>query len=677
MKRMRTLSYGLLGLLLAGCQSENLLPESVAVNGEENILFTVSAPEVMQVSRATLGPDSNSALGGLSNVDFSEFDLRYQLAVYRVDGEGDNISYTQVIVPQTKIVSDGYEPVTYALRLTPERNYKVVVWADFVREGETDDLHYDTSDFGNIRLADLPLQWEINDESRDAYFGNLDVTVANNTLPVMELKLKRPFAKLRVVTTDWNYGGLGEELPDKVEVTYYGCKRFLALNALNGETTSMDLPDTESAVYTASFDKTKKDYAQGYDKSENNRTLVVDYLLADAEQTPVHLKLTAKNGETIVARQDLKTSIPIQRNWLTTIIGNALTVGGQFNVIIDDSFTNEWIVGEEWWKASGFTPVEPTYDASTNTYMINNREEFMWLPDHIDEMLDAHPGFTLRIGDNIDMSGVEWKPIYPNSSARTYTVDGQGFTLRNFSMSGKYGAIYEYKLGSWVIGRYEAYTGIWGKFDGIMRNINFENITINGLANNKVHYDVDGNQIDHSQEYAYFAGIIGYTGGNQWSMDSKFENVHAKHVSIKSSKTPSQNLGGLIGWMGSGGGDPGNRVAALKNCSAEDIHLSGYQAGGLIGQILGDRGVSLDNCYTNDVYIRYNYISASSGFIGNIGDGGITISWSAHVEINNCTVGENVQYIKDSTGEMYDYIPDSQFYGHKNDVDVVTITPEP
>ena len=127
----------------------------------------------------------------------------------------------------------------------------------------------------------------------------------------------------------------------------------------------------------------------------------------------------------------------------------------------------------------------------------------------------------------------------------------------------------------------------------------------------------------------------------------------------------------------SGGGSAGNRVAALKNCSATDVHLTGYQAGGLVGQVLGDRGVSFDDCQTENVYIRYSSISSSSGFIGNIGDGGINISWSAAIEINNCNPAQNVYYINDRTGEPNTtYKPQSPFYGHKNSVDVVTITPE-
>lgn len=678
MKKIGNAMYGLFGLFgafaLAGCQNETLPADGVAADGEGNVMFTLSAPEAMETTRATLGANSNSALGGLTNVDFSQYDLRYQLAVYRVDGTGADATYTQVVAPQVKIVADGYEPVTYTLRLTPNRSYRAVAWADFVREGQTEDLYYDTSDFENIHQANLPLQYVINEESKDAYFGSKDVKVGNTDTPATSFELKRPFAKLRVVTTDWNYGGLGEEMPDKVEVTYYNCKRFLALNALTGEATSTDLADTDGTIYTATLNKDEKAYALGYDKTDNNRTIVVDYLMASDEQTPIHMKFTAKNGETVIATQDLNTQIPIQRNWLTTIIGNALTVGSQFDISINDKFTNDWTVGEEWWRSSGVQPQEPVYDATTKTYIINTKEEFMWLPDHIDEMrTNAGGNFTLDIRNDIDMSGVEWKPIYPAGSAREYTVNGNGHTLRNFSMNGKYGAIYVYSaLGGLIKLEYEAYTGIWGKFDGVMKDINFENITINGLANDKVHYDTDGNPIDHSKEYAYFAGIVGYTGGNQWSMSSKFINVHAKHVYIDSSAS-SQNLGGLVGWVGSGGGGVGSRSISFENCSTEDIHLRGYQAGGLVGQILGDRGAQFINCKTEDIYIRYNSISQSSGFIGNIGDGGLRISFIAAIEINNCTPATHVEYIKDSTGELVNYTPQSPYYGHKNDLDVITI----
>lgn len=659
MNKVRNLVIGL-GLLVAACQSDDLFTDEMVGDGDGNVSFTVSAPEML-ASRATLGENSNSALGGVTNVNTEEYDLRYQLAVYRID----NGDYVEAISPQMKIV-DGYEPVTYSLRLTPNRNYQVVVWADFVREGETEDLHYNTSDFRNIHVPELPDKYVLNDESKDAYFTTVNVPVENDAVSE-DLVLKRPFAKVRVVTTDWNYGNL--EMPDNFKVTYYGCKRFVNLDPVLGVSSYDELGDAGLSGFTATIDKAEKDYAQGYDASEGNRTVIVDYLMTDLEeQTPIHMTIEALDGETLIASHDLSTDIPIQRNWLTTIIGNVLTTGSEFNITIDEGFENEWIEGEEWWRSSEWTPKEPAYDAATNTYAIYTKEEFMWLPDHIEEMIASHPGFTLSIRGDIDMSGVEWKPIYM-SGEDAYTVEGNGHTLRNFSMNGKFGAVYVYSaLGGLIRLEFNAYTGVWGKFQGTMKDLTFENIIINGLADDEVHYDVDGNPIDHSEEYAYFAGCIGYTGQN-WSTKVNLTNVHARHVQIKASDgLTTQNIGGLVGWIGVGGGD-----TWLENCSAEDIHITGYQAGGLVGQLVGGRGCKFTNCWTEDVEVRMTSSLYASGFIGSINNG-------AGSTLVDCKAPTRVVYLDDKTGEVKTnyrgepYEPENEFYGSCGGTDIVIET---
>ncbi|WP_274958190.1 DUF6562 domain-containing protein [Millionella massiliensis] len=684
MKKLTNLMLGCLaGIALAACSQK---PDQPGLNPDgEMVRIQLEAPEALQLTRSI--PGTNSAQGGLTNVDWSQYDLRYLLAVYSADG-------SELLTRQSKTY-DTYSSAVFELRLTPNNSYKFVAWADFVAEGEDEDLHYNTTDLANITLKSYEdgRQNQINDESRDAYFAT---KVINVTQTFDEpLTLKRPFAKIRIVTTDWEGDNKGVVKPDNFKVTYHDCTRFAGFNALTGDAIGETTADG-TTVYTATLatdGANGKFYEGGYDASANNRTLLVDYLIAAPDQQAIHFNLEMLNGTTPIGSspRDFTTEIPIQRNYLTTILGNLLSVGGTMQISIDESFTNEWIEGEEWWNSQSITPKEPAYDEATKTYTINTREEFAWLPDHITEMVATKvnenwvsKGVTFQLMNDIDMSGVEWKPIYPAGSALTYTFEGNGHTLRNFSMSGAFGAIYEYTLWGFVVGRYEAYTGVWGKFDGIMRNLTFENITINGLAHADFPVkDVNGEPVDHNKEYAYFAGCIGYTGGNHWSMDSKFENVHAKHVQIKSSAS-SQNLGGLVGWVGSGGGSTGNRVAAFKDCSATDIHMSGYQAGGLVGQVLGDRGVSFDNCKTEDIYIRYSSIMSSSGFIGNIGDGGINISWYATIEINNCTPAQHVYYINDRTGEPNTtYQPQSPYYGHKNlkgnaefpDGDKVVITP--
>ena len=172
-------------------------------------------------------------------------------------------------------------------------------------------------------------------------------------------------------------------------------------------------------IYTGSIDKSQKDYALGYDKSENNRTLTVDYLMTDAtEQTPIHFKFEALDGTSLISSHDLKTDIPIQRNWLTTVMGNILTTDAQLIISIDENFENDWIDAEEWWNPAVIVPKEPAYDESTRTYHIYTREEFAWLPDNILDMITKKDesgksvNVTILLENDIDMSGVEWKPIY-------------------------------------------------------------------------------------------------------------------------------------------------------------------------------------------------------------------------------------------------------------------------
>lgn len=659
MKKVNVCMLGL-GLLMAACQSE-WPADGVVPEGEGNVIFQVSAPEAMGITRA--GGETNSALGALTNVDFSQYDLRYQLAVFRIE-DGN---YVEAVSPQKKIV-DSYEPVTYSLRLTPNRNYQVVVWADFVRQGETEDLHYDTHDFRNITVPELPDKYLLNDESKDAYYISENFTIENE-IPD-NLVLKRPFAKLRVVTTDWNYENL--EMPDNFKVSYYGCKRFVNLDAVLGTSSYDELSEDVStvSVYTATL-KDDKEYAAGYDETETNRTIIVDYLMTDVEeQTPVHLTLEALKGDKQIAKQDLKTDIPIKRNWLTTIIGNTLTTGATFNVSIDEGFDNEWVMSEAWWEGSGFAPKEPAYDDATKTYSIYTKEEFMWLPDNVESVV----GKTISIQNDIDMSGVNWKPIYLKNVDRTYTVLGNGHTLRNFTMDGTFGAVYVYeKWGGLIRWEVNGFTGVWGTFNGVMKDLTFENITINGLADAMPTEDVDGNPISHDEEAAYFAGCIGYTGAN-WSTNLNIENVHAKHVHIEASKNQQhvQNVGGLVGWVGVGGGN-----TWFKNCSASDVSLIGSQVGGFAGQVVGGRYVGFFNCSASDVVIRRTSVYGTdvSGFIGQINDAGG--GGGNFMEINMCTAPEleDVIYINDKTNEIMDYTPKSKYYGNvSKNVDNLKIT---
>ena len=319
------------GLLLLACSKDVDQP---GPNPDGDMVrIQLDAPEAMQVTRSA--PGTNSAKGGLTNVDWSKYDLRYQLAVYSSDG-------SKLLLPSQSKVYDTYSPAVFEFRLTPNNTYKFVAWADFVTQGTTEDLHYNTSDLSNISIkTDGSQDKQINDESRDAYFvtKNIEITQTFDE----SLTLKRPFAKIRIVTTDWDENNDGIAKPDNFKVIYHDCKRFSGLNAVTEEAIG-ETDATNATVYTGDLitdENGDKYYAEGYDANVTNRTIMVDYLIATSAQQAIHFSIDMLSGGSSVISRDFTTEIPIQRNYLTTLIGNLLSVGGSVTIDIDDNFDGD------------------------------------------------------------------------------------------------------------------------------------------------------------------------------------------------------------------------------------------------------------------------------------------------------------------------------------------------
>lgn len=376
MKRLHSvLLGGMASLLFSACSQD--LDQTGPNPGEEVVRIQLEAPEAMQLTRSVAG--TNSAKGGLTNVDWTKYDVRYQLAVYSEDG-------TQLLIaPQSKVY-DTYGPATFEFRLTPNTTYKFVAWADFVTQGSEEDLHYNTADLTHISIiTDNDQDKTINDESRDAFFVTKNIAVGQTLNE--SLTLKRPFAKIRVVTTDWDESNGAVAKPDNFKITYHDCKRFSGLNAVSGEATGEADADA-STVYVAEIATDasgEKFYEGGYDATSTNRTLIVDYLVATSDQQAIHFKLDMLAGTTPVISRDFTTNIPIQRNYLTTLIGNLLSVGGSITIDIDENFdgtentvevkdpkyitytaTQEMDYNDRFWGTDlTFIPEQCTYNAET------------------------------------------------------------------------------------------------------------------------------------------------------------------------------------------------------------------------------------------------------------------------------------------------------------------------
>ena len=337
--------FALLALVLGvvSCQND---PEGFGANvgGEQVTNVTVALPELTRAS---------STAGAITNVDLTgDYTIRYIFQVYNSD-------FTESKAQQVKYSDDA--SVSFPVRLVAGRNYNFVVWADIVKnanpvDGEKcADLHYNTADLANITLNNT---WEAMDETRDAYTVSQPINNFKGT-EGYTLTLKRPFAKLRVVTTDMAEL-LGLEL-ENATVTY-STPHYNAFNALESEVVG------DSKNRTIKHENyTIKAYAED---SETNKVLFTDYFFAKDEVVKFNMSVAMSDGKSV--DRSFTTDIPVKRNYLTTLIGDILTEGNNIVVNVVEGFDNN--VTDKPWYVEYFSGVknETIVLDETGIYIFNN-----------------------------------------------------------------------------------------------------------------------------------------------------------------------------------------------------------------------------------------------------------------------------------------------------------------
>ena len=191
--KAKFIAFAALVLGLASCQTDVVDGVKVDANGEAPVTLQVGLPE--DVTRAA---GANSAKGAIGNISLENYDIRYILGVYDVNGN---------LAKRIEQFEDVSTKTTFNLRLVPGRHYRFVVWADFVNEDTTVALHYNASDLTDVKLTKNMGDNQPMDESRDAYTGIFNTETDGNrnvfsSTSSINITLTRPFAKLRVVTND-------------------------------------------------------------------------------------------------------------------------------------------------------------------------------------------------------------------------------------------------------------------------------------------------------------------------------------------------------------------------------------------------------------------------------------------------------------------------------------------
>lgn len=281
----------------------------VVVGGEVDMVVNVNAP-----SSTRAGSEKGIFESGILNGDAT---MRYILQVFYKD-ENNNTHKTE---PQIKY--DDNSSVAFNVRLTPNRNYTFVVWADVVDtkdgEGNYVDKHYITNDLTNITINDA---WGAMDETRDAFTATQLVKEFTSS-SIINLHLNRPNAKLRVKTNDWDATAT---MPAKARVTYT-TKHRTAFNAYTGKPAAANL---ENKLHTYTINNI-------YGESGAERTLFSDYFFASEQDDKVKFDMVLLDGErNTIKTLNFNTEISVKCNHLTTIDGNLLSSGEGNNTVTEN-----------------------------------------------------------------------------------------------------------------------------------------------------------------------------------------------------------------------------------------------------------------------------------------------------------------------------------------------------
>ena len=350
--KARFFAIAALVLGLASCQKD-FAPEMNS-GDEVKVTLSVSAPELIGATRAGVDGeiDGQGALdsrfgaidyldgnvAGDNRWDWNDVDIRYTMEVY------DQEDLTTPIKDRQEIIKDQYQQVEFEVRLIPNRKYQFVVFADFVDQATKEPLRHVLGE----TLNDITLVNEaLNDEVADCYFKSWSFEPTNNTSNQTEATLTRPYAKVRVIATDLAELNLNVH-PEKIAIEY-NTVIPTTFNAVKGTISGDNTTKTFTYDYIAEIRNNMADHVYNADYDAmvdakgraSHMTLFTDYILAEDEQSPINFKMTVSDKIKEIKVVDFNTEIPVQRNYLTTIIGDVLTTNVNVEVNISDDFAGE------------------------------------------------------------------------------------------------------------------------------------------------------------------------------------------------------------------------------------------------------------------------------------------------------------------------------------------------
>ena len=484
------------------------------------------------------------------------------------------------------------------LYLAKGQTYKVAFWA------QDADCHAYTVD-DNMSVA-VNYAGANNDETRDAFFKTVDVTVTGDMS--VDVTLKRPFAQINVgcTTDDWNAAHASNIDITTSAVTIKDAATNL--NVIDGTVSgSKDVTYTAANIPT---EKLKVD-ADGNGTKEDYKYLSMCYILPN-ETTTGTAKTTAGTTFTFhpqagndITLSDGLQAIPVQRNYRTNIVGKILSGEVSFNVKVDPIYDGD----HNYQPWDGRTLTEPTTSTDGTTYEVNTPEELAWVFNNGYNPATYYGNNFIKsvsVNKDLNMGGHTLYRVWIADDG--LELNGNGHTVSNFKLTKEgHGTPYSYGL----------FRGDFLEHGITVKNITFNNVSID----NK----------DESNGFGY-AGVL--FGDIQNGKTIKVSNVHVTNSHIKG----ISSVGSLVGLVSVGS------TLNIDNCSAEGNTITNYSVdnesgyvGGLVGRPNGNVNVtnsSVTKTTINAFYAKKRKITSVDEIVGDRTGG----TYKDNVSVDDATV---------------------------------------
>lgn len=277
--------------------------------------------------------------------------MRYIIRIFEQDKNSRAASEHIKEIVMTKESSNGLYNIDFDLELVPGY-YKLMMWADFMKENDSDEAHYDCSSFSEIKLMG---EHTANSDRRDAFRGVLDLKVGNNvvssTPKKYEIKMERPLAKFEFITEDVikfidketrRIAAKGNSVRDdsqdspetRVNLNSYKVVFYYVGFMPNTYNMHTDKPvDSSTGVF---FESTLKKL------SETEASMGFDYVFVNGVESAVTVQVAIFDDEGTQLSLSAPIKIPLRRSHHTIMRGTFLTSEATGGVAINPDFDGEF-----------------------------------------------------------------------------------------------------------------------------------------------------------------------------------------------------------------------------------------------------------------------------------------------------------------------------------------------